>query len=525
MITKYFSGFWKIWWLFFLIGLIGLIGIKFFETKKTFSSQSQPQKTCQNCNILLVDIDMLRADALPCYGYFRNTTPNICQLAQKSVLFQDNYSAAEWTLPSSVSTVTSLYPAFHQVKQMFGDKLDPTTPTLAEKLQQAGYKTILVIGWKNLAFINIDNGGTKGYNLITSQDISTVITELTKNSQPWFVHFYIGTLHMPYLLTETEKPIENLPAPKDFPTTTAQYQPLLNTYLKNHAQDIFQETALKKYGSIIYGQSFPNDTAVADLFNKLARETSVGEYLKEEWKQKFETYMGTFDQKSQTDIDYVRMLYDTKLQTIDVNLGQLFHQLEVSKSTKKTITVIMSDHGETFGDHGKFGHPPDHHSELYQTPLIINLPQFTAGIVAQTTSNLDIFPTLISLVGISPTINIQGVSLIPMIHQPRLNSGRFVLSQNLTGEIILQNKDWLYYLPVAVQTASQSGLYNKTLDPQEKLNVAEKYPELTQSLFDQARLLRSYDEMLAAEVKNPDYLKGLKLSPEKIERMKTEGYF
>ena len=54
---------------------------------------------CPWCNIVLIDIDILRADALPCYGYKRNTAPNICALAQKGLVFTDNYAQSTWTLP------------------------------------------------------------------------------------------------------------------------------------------------------------------------------------------------------------------------------------------------------------------------------------------------------------------------------------------------------------------------------------------------------------------------------------------
>ena len=61
-------------------------------------------------NVVLIVIDSLRADHVGCYGYHRNTTPNIDRLAREGVLFCNAISAAPWTLPSIASFLTSQYP-------------------------------------------------------------------------------------------------------------------------------------------------------------------------------------------------------------------------------------------------------------------------------------------------------------------------------------------------------------------------------------------------------------------------------
>ena len=45
-------------------------------------------------NILCLVVDTLRADRLGCYGYFRNTSPVIDQIASEGVLFEDFYASA-----------------------------------------------------------------------------------------------------------------------------------------------------------------------------------------------------------------------------------------------------------------------------------------------------------------------------------------------------------------------------------------------------------------------------------------------
>ena len=64
-------------------------------------------------NIILITVDSLRADHLSCYGYQRNTTPNIDKLANNSTLFKKHMTVYPKTTPSAVSMMTGLYPHSH----------------------------------------------------------------------------------------------------------------------------------------------------------------------------------------------------------------------------------------------------------------------------------------------------------------------------------------------------------------------------------------------------------------------------
>ncbi|MBU1628305.1 sulfatase-like hydrolase/transferase, partial [bacterium] len=66
-------------------------------------------------NILFISIDSLRRDHLSCYGYFRETTPNIDKLAAKGTIFDNAISTTCWTLPSHMSMFTGLYNMQHGV--------------------------------------------------------------------------------------------------------------------------------------------------------------------------------------------------------------------------------------------------------------------------------------------------------------------------------------------------------------------------------------------------------------------------
>ena len=100
-------------------------------------------------NIVLITIDALRADHLSCYGYERNTSPNIDKIAEKGIVFNNVIAPSSWTAPSMVSLFTSVYPINHGVIHGFtkdGEVLRQEVfsnglITLTEILQKQGYAT------------------------------------------------------------------------------------------------------------------------------------------------------------------------------------------------------------------------------------------------------------------------------------------------------------------------------------------------------------------------------------------------
>ncbi len=502
----------------FIFGLLGLmiIGSGFLIIKKV------SKKTCDKCNIMLIDVDILRADELPCYGYPRNTMPNICEFAKKSVSFKDNYSTSYWTLPSIFSVITSLYPTFHQMQVNYMFALSSRIPTLAETLHKQGYKTVYV-GQKD-DLMSSYNGGFRGYDLVTQEPIEKVIDELSKSSQPWFIHRYISELHMPYLLPDNLKPVEDLPVPKNLPTTYYTFDLFFNKYLKEHYKEIFKQKAIDEYRAIILGPDKADDISVTNLFDKLrADDKTINEYLLDAWRPRLDFYLKSFDGKNPQDVAYLRMMYDTKLKYLDEKLKPLLQRLDSSSLSKNTITVIMSDHGEAFGEHGTFSHEDNHFTELFYTPLIIRAPQFEAKQVEQTTNIVDIFPTILDLTGEKKIDMHQGQSLVPYMNGQTKNDTTFSLSQSIEGTL-LQNKNWLYFLPNSAKDMNESELYNKTIDPLEKVNVTGQNQDLVKTLFKKADLFRSYGgiDYEKEEIPLPNRMK---LDPDKIERLKKEGYF
>lgn len=91
-------------------------------------------------NVLFVVIDALRADHLGCYGYHRNTTPNLDRLAETGLRCSRAMVQGGWTKISFPSIFCSLYPSQHGIIHNL-DKLPDGLVTMAEVFKHNGYVT------------------------------------------------------------------------------------------------------------------------------------------------------------------------------------------------------------------------------------------------------------------------------------------------------------------------------------------------------------------------------------------------
>ncbi|MHC4457165.1 MAG: sulfatase-like hydrolase/transferase [Planctomycetota bacterium] len=112
-------------------------------------------------NVVLIGVDTLRADHLKCYGYDRETSPEVDELAKESVLFSECISHIPTTTPSFASILTSKRPISHGVlgNNFIGYRLDNRHMTLAELLKNRGYNTAaFVSGWTLRRNSNLTQG-------------------------------------------------------------------------------------------------------------------------------------------------------------------------------------------------------------------------------------------------------------------------------------------------------------------------------------------------------------------------------
>ncbi len=109
--------------------------------------------------------------------------------------------------------------------------------------------------------------------------------------------------------------------------------------------------------------------------------------------------------------------YDASIHWVDSNIYALLAALDRLELLEKTLVVVAADHGEAFREHGREGHATNLYREVTEVPLIFMLPfRLSEGLVIDpVVRNVDVWPTILDLAGLSPLPQTDGVSLVPLI--------------------------------------------------------------------------------------------------------------
>lgn len=120
----------------------------------------------------------------------------------------------------------------------------------------------------------------------------------------------------------------------------------------------------------------------------------------------------TYDDESALFGNTISDLYDNSIRRTDWVLSSLYDYLGNKGVLDKTIIVVLSDHGEAFGERGFEGHAREVFPETTETPLIISLPFALSEpvVVESRTANVDVWPTLFDLLGLSSDRESDGQS-------------------------------------------------------------------------------------------------------------------
>ena len=113
----------------------------------------------------------------------------------------------------------------------------------------------------------------------------------------------------------------------------------------------------------------------------------------------------------------IKATYFGMISEVDAQLGRVFDAIKAAGQWQNTLVIFMSDHADLMGDHyllGKGGY----HDQSQHTPLVIYDPRGGARgkTVAAFTEAVDIYPTLIEVMGVAPEHVADGSSLLPWLN-------------------------------------------------------------------------------------------------------------
>jgi len=195
--------------------------------------------------------------------------------------------------------------------------------------------------------------------------------------------------------------------------------------------------------------------------------------------------------------------YDNSIHWVDSLLGILFAKLDEMGLRENTVIVFSSDHGEAFGEHDGEGHARNVYGEVTQTPLILSFPfQLDPGIVVEARSeNVDLWPTVLELLGLPALSDVDGRSMLPEIvaaargetpPEGEDDGVAFAQIDQAWGKTKLEPRPMVavnegqWRLMFREEFPERSELYDKWADPREQRNIAAEQPEVTERLKERA---------------------------------------
>ncbi len=312
-------------------------------------------------NVLLISIDTVRADILGCYDNPRETSPTIDRLAREGTRFADCSSTAPWTLPAHASLFTGTYPRTHGLKN-HEKTLDPDLPTLATRLQAAGYETRAVVNTYHL--------GEPRYGLQAGFRHAEYIFELDPDTRTVQNRGEEVNARAFEALAQMRKP----------------FFLFLHYYDAHSAYD----------AGIPYEGMFvePYEGPLNGTTRQLSRYRKRGRDI-------------TTD-----DARFLRQRYEAEVRRLDDLLEVLLSRLDELGLTENTLVVLTSDHGEEFGERGGSLHGRTQYQEVLGVPWIVRGPGVQANhVLEEPVSLVDVAPTILGWLGLGSCATHEGVNL------------------------------------------------------------------------------------------------------------------
>jgi choline-sulfatase len=413
--------------------------IKSPHEKKHSYALEISKKKLKVTNIVFIVLDAARPDHFSCYGYHRLTTPFIDKLAKEGVLFENAYTVAPYTIASTTSLFTSLYPNTHHVTRWW-KKMPQRMRTLAEILQQHGYATYgsgFIMSWGEWASKGIKQ--TFDLDISTKENLGKDLTNffVGLSDEPAFFYFHIRPPHADY-------------DPPD------EFDKWSNPELRTEYADLIKVDTLLKI-----------DEGKIDI--------------------------------NKEELQFLLDKYDGNLLWADWLVQQLIERFREYELYNNSMIIIAADHGEAFREHGKLMHNSTVYNEMIRIPLIIKFPYFikpVKNVIDANVENIDIMPTVLEFLHIDySNLSTQGESLLPLVFGEAHEVKAYGFARGFWPEMYsLYDSHYKY-----IRDFDKKELYDLNNDAQEKVNLASSKPIILgyyQSLaqFYRAQFIRARSE-------------------------------
>lgn len=412
--------------------------------------------------ILLIDIDSVNPNHLGCYGYHRNTSPNIDKVAREGARFNNYYTTDAPCAPSRTALMTGQFGIHnglvghggtagdvrHEGKgRDFKDRL--VSESLPGFLRTAGLKTVLISPfaerhstWKFYAGFNeVYNTGKSGMELADEVN-ETALNWVENHAQDdhWFMYINYWDPHGPYRTSEEfGNPFEDEALPSWF------------------TEDLLEKHK-KKVG--------PHSVNELNMFDNQERPG-------------YPNYLGEI--KDMKDLKVMIDHYDCGIRHTDDHIGKLFQALETQGVMEDLVIIVTADHGENMGELGIYAEHGTADQATCRVPMIIRWPGKKPHVDNGLHYHIDLGPTLADMLGKEPSKQWDGRSYAPALDGGDCGRDYLIVSQcaHVCQRSVRFDK-WIYIRTYhdGYHLFDHEMLFDLENDPYEQENVAKQHQEV-----------------------------------------------
>ena len=422
---------------------------------ESIDTNKEADLSCPDCNVIFLNIDLLRADFVGLTEPMAKNTPNIDKFFKYSIIFQDVSASSGVTAISNTATLMGRdgFFTYTLLKNTYVDKppqmpykykkLYSGLPTIAEILKGIGYETL-----------NVNHGYYAGKQMLLNRGFDK----------------YWGT-------GEVDS-TENIPAKAINKTTEyieARSQGNEKFFLLMRSEDLrglpyrYPDNRVHiKDPRIKYKRIGKGNFDVVFQLRPDGKLTVVfPSFARADW-------MSVAQIKEYQKLS--KALYAQQLKFVDEELGKLFTTLENSKLLNKTIVVLYANHGD-----GLYDNRIPNHGVSYQScvsvPVLIRHPKVNKPvIISEPVALIDIVPTIYKMLSVSAPEGVDGLDLTKVINGQKYPR-EFFFGVDRESQYVRHGN-----MKLIVWADRTKELYDLDNDPKELTNIAEKHPALVSAL-------------------------------------------
>ncbi len=223
-----------------------------------------------------------------------------------------------------------------------------------------------------------------------------------------------------------------------------------------------------------------------------------------------------------------RWRYQSEVNYVDHWLGRLSEAIEKLLPGPR-FTLFLSDHGESMGEHGYWGHGKNVHWPNARIPMFLSGPGLPAGLEVEVPVGVvDVLPTVLELLGIEAPPDVEGRSLVPNGRQPEA-APRYVIGDRHSALLGKSRRRAPYENPLQISmeldgakvlhdfSKRETVYFDLTVDPHEEKPLSrppvELFPPLGRRLVNWYRALPKYEAKSSTV-----------LSEEDVKQLRSLGY-